>query len=73
MSLNYLPATVSNLIATLEPALAAVLAYFLLGEHLSDVQVIGSACILTGVILLRMGRKHKLSRQFRSRPPHSRL
>jgi drug/metabolite transporter (DMT)-like permease len=62
MSLKYLPATVSNLIATLEPALAAILAYFLLGEYLSGVQVIGSACILTGVILLRMGRKHRLPR-----------
>jgi DME family drug/metabolite transporter len=59
MSLNFLPATVANLIATLEPALTAIWAYFLWGEQLSNVQILGSACVLMGVILLRLGRKSK--------------
>jgi DME family drug/metabolite transporter len=61
MSLNFLPATVANLIATLEPALTAIWAYFLLNEQLTGVQLVGSLCILAGVILLRAGN--------RSRPP----
>lgn len=59
LSLHYLPATVSNLIATLEPALTAILAYFLLGELLTGVQLAGGACILTGVILLRVGNRRR--------------
>ena len=58
MSLNFLPATVANLIATLEPALTAIWAYFLLGEQLSGVQLLGSVCIFTGVILLRIGNRN---------------
>jgi drug/metabolite transporter (DMT)-like permease len=54
LSLSYLPATVSNLIASLEPALTAIMAYFLLSETLSGIQLIGGACILAGVLLLRV-------------------
>ena len=59
MSLNFLPATVANLIATLEPALTAVWAYFLLSEQLSGIQITGSVCVLMGVILLRAGNRNK--------------
>jgi len=54
LSLRYLPPTVANLIATLEPALTAIWAYFLLSEQLTGMQLIGSAFIFAGVILLRM-------------------
>ena len=54
VSLTYLPASIANLIATLEPAMTAVLAYFLLGERLTLIQIVGSALILLGVVLLRI-------------------
>ena len=54
VSLGYLPASVANLIATLEPALTAGLAYLVLGEVLNPVQLLGSGLIIASVILLRM-------------------
>jgi drug/metabolite transporter (DMT)-like permease len=54
VSLTYLPASVANLIATLEPALTAALAYFFLGEQLTTAQLVGGGLILTGVALLRL-------------------
>jgi drug/metabolite transporter (DMT)-like permease len=57
LSLRYLAPTVANLIATLEPALTAIWAYFLLNEQMNSIQWVGSALIFTGVILLRRGEK----------------
>lgn len=54
ISLVYLPSSVANLIATLEPTFTAVIAYFLLGERLSRIQIFGSLMILSGVIFLRI-------------------
>jgi drug/metabolite transporter (DMT)-like permease len=54
VSLTYLPASVANLIATLEPALTAGLAFFFLGERFSAIQLSGGLMILAGVILLRL-------------------
>lgn len=61
VSLGYLPASVANLIATLEPAMTAILAYFFLGEQLSGAQLAGGGLILSGVVLLRVleERVHK--------------
>jgi drug/metabolite transporter (DMT)-like permease len=53
VSLGYLPASVANLIATLEPAMTALWAFLLLNERLTPVQIAGSAMILTGLMLLR--------------------
>ena len=53
VSLTILPASIANLIATLEPAITAVLAYLFLQEKLSLVQLIGGVFIVGGVILLR--------------------
>ena len=53
-SLNHLPASVVNLIATLEPPMTAGLAYLLLGERLTVIQLVGSALIIGGVLLLRV-------------------
>ncbi len=54
VSLTYLPASVANVIATLEPAMTAVLAFFFLGERFSNPQWLGSLLIIGGVILLRL-------------------
>ncbi|MGH2593605.1 MAG: DMT family transporter, partial [Anaerolineae bacterium] len=51
-SLGYLPAGTANLIATLEPALTALLAFILLGESLNAAQLIGSLLILGSVVSL---------------------
>jgi drug/metabolite transporter (DMT)-like permease len=53
-SLHYLPASVANLIATLEPAMTTALAYLLLDERFSGPQALGSALIICGVLLLRI-------------------
>jgi drug/metabolite transporter, DME family len=47
------PVSVASLIATLEPVLAALLAYLVLGETLSLAQMAGGALILLAVWLLR--------------------
>lgn len=52
-SLSLLPSSVANLILTTEPAFTAVLAYFLLGEQLTGLQLLGSLLILGGVLFLR--------------------
>lgn len=54
VSLSYLPSSVANLIVTLEPAFTAILAYFLFGERLTLIQIIGSLMIVGGVIFLRI-------------------
>lgn len=54
VSLVYLPSSVVNLIATLEPVFTAIIAYFLLGERLSGIQLLGSGIILTGIAFLRI-------------------
>ena len=47
------PVSVASLVATLEPVLAAVLAYVFLGETLGIGQMAGGALILLAVWLLR--------------------
>ena len=54
VSLTYLPSSVVNLIVTLEPAITAVIAYFLLGELLTGAQIGGGVMILMGVVFLRL-------------------
>lgn len=54
VSLTRLPASVANLIATLEPAFTAVLAFMFLGEKLTAVQLIGGLVIIAGVAALRL-------------------
>jgi drug/metabolite transporter (DMT)-like permease len=53
LSMRYIPATSANLVATLEPVLTAVWAYFFLSEMLDVSQIMGGVLILVGVILLR--------------------
>jgi len=53
MSLQRLPASVVSIVATLEPAVATVLAWLFLGERLSVDQILGGVLILAGVLLLQ--------------------
>ncbi len=54
VSLSYLPSSVANLVVTLEPAFTAVIAYLLLGERLTGIQVGGGLTIVAGVVFLRV-------------------
>ena len=56
-SLAHLPAGTANLIATMEPVLTTVWAYFLLGESLEGVQLLGGALILGSVASLQLEGK----------------
>jgi len=62
VSLGYLSSSVVNLIVTAETVFTAILAYFLLGERLTQVQLVGSAMILAGVLFLRV-REGTVSQQ----------
>ena len=53
-SLGYLPAGTANLIAVLEPVLTSILAFFLLGETLLPIQLLGAAFIVGSVVSLRL-------------------
>jgi drug/metabolite transporter (DMT)-like permease len=65
VSLTYLPSSVANLILTSEPVFTAALAYVLLREQLTPLQIVGSLLILGGVVFLRVaeGRAADLTPQ----------
>jgi drug/metabolite transporter (DMT)-like permease len=69
VSLGYLPASVANLIVTLEPVFTVAIAAAFLGERLNAVQIAGGVMILGGVALLRV---HEGRREARVRGPGSR-
>ncbi|CQQ83320.1 putative inner membrane protein [Yersinia enterocolitica] len=52
LSLKTLPLAIASLILTLELVFTAVIAYFLLDEILSASQLLGSALVLLGVLML---------------------
>lgn len=54
VSLVYLPSSVVNLIATLEPVSTSIIAYFFLGERMRGIQIAGGLMILAGVVFLRV-------------------
>ena len=54
VSLTYLPASIANILATLEPVLTAILAYLLLAERFTSPQVIGSLLIISGIVVLAL-------------------
>ena len=45
--------SVASVVATLEPVIAGALAYLLLGERLTLLQIVGGAAIISAVLLLR--------------------
>lgn len=55
VSLRHLPAGIANVIASLEPALTAILAILLLGEWLELAQWLGVGLILGAVVLAQSG------------------
>jgi drug/metabolite transporter (DMT)-like permease len=65
ISLSRLPASVANLILSLEPAFTTIIAYFFLSERLIGLQIIGSLMIMAGVVFVRLeeGRISKKSCQ----------
>jgi drug/metabolite transporter (DMT)-like permease len=54
LSLVYLPSSTANLIVTMEPPITAGIAYLLLGERMTALQIVGGLLILAGVVLLRI-------------------
>lgn len=46
----------SSLVSTLEPVLTLLLAFLLLGERLSPMEMLGSLCVITSMILAVTGR-----------------
>jgi drug/metabolite transporter (DMT)-like permease len=57
MSMNYLPASITNLLATLEPAMTAVEAYVFLDERMTFLQIIGGLIILSAVLIVQLERE----------------
>lgn len=58
--LSLLPASVVQLIVSSEPVFTAIIAALLLGEHMNALQVVGSALILLGVLVLRVWEGFRL-------------
>jgi drug/metabolite transporter (DMT)-like permease len=57
VSLTRLPAVTANLISTLEPIMTTTMAFFLLGEQLTAIEMAGGSLTLFGVVLLRMSER----------------
>lgn len=57
VSMMFIPASITNILATSEPAMTAVQAYFFLGEKLSWIQILGSLTILFAVVIVQVGEK----------------
>ncbi|MDD5563074.1 MAG: DMT family transporter [Thermoanaerobaculaceae bacterium] len=62
VSLGLLPSSVANLIVTLEVPFTAVIAYAVLGERLTAVQLAGGALVVAGVVLLRLYERWRAGR-----------
>jgi DME family drug/metabolite transporter len=50
--LRYLPAGVASIVATLEPVMAALLAFLVLGERLQPPQLVGGVMVVGAVLLI---------------------
>jgi len=53
--LAYLPPTSAGILAMLEPVVAAMAAYMILGEILLPLQIVGGGLVLAGVLLVETG------------------
>jgi drug/metabolite transporter (DMT)-like permease len=51
--MSYLPASITNLLATTEPMMTAVEAYLFLDERMTAIQIAGSVIILFAVLIVR--------------------
>jgi drug/metabolite transporter (DMT)-like permease len=50
--LRYLPAAQASIVSTLEPVVAAAVAFLVLGESLGPVQILGGVLVLAGVMVV---------------------
>lgn len=57
MSLRYLQASTAGLIASLEPALTAIMAFFILRETMDALQWLGAGLILAAVVMVQGDKK----------------
>ena len=64
VSLSFLPSSIANLIATLEPAFTAITAFLLLGERLTLIQLAGGILTVSGVVFLRLFENSQNRRKF---------
>jgi drug/metabolite transporter (DMT)-like permease len=51
--LRFLPPTQASIVGTLEPVIAAVAAYLILGETLLPLQILGGGLVLAGVVMVQ--------------------
>ncbi len=58
VGVNYIRSTRTIITATLEPIAAAFMAFFLLGESLAPLQMIGGLSVIGAIILLQWEREH---------------
>jgi drug/metabolite transporter (DMT)-like permease len=56
-SMNYLPASIANLLATLEPVMTAIQAYIFLDERMTLLQILGSVTILSAVVVMQFDNR----------------
>jgi drug/metabolite transporter (DMT)-like permease len=61
LSLRYLPASIASLVASLEPALTALIAMPALGQYLSGLQWFGAGLILLAVVLAQSDARPEAS------------
>ena len=59
ISMQVLPASVANLIATSEPVFTSIFAFLIFKERLGPVELLGGVLVITGVLLLRLSKKWK--------------
>ncbi|MEW6351631.1 MAG: EamA family transporter [Thermodesulfobacteriota bacterium] len=59
VGVNYIRSTRAIITATLEPISAAVIAFLVLGEHLANLQILGTAMVVTAIVLLQLHRERE--------------
>lgn len=55
--LHRMPSSEASIVATIEPVMAMVLAYSVLGERLGAIQLVGALCVIGGVVSLAPARR----------------
>ena len=65
---QWVPVSVAAIVATFEPVVATFFGYVFFGERLDPLQWVGTACIVSAVLLLRPSRTGRLSRGLRGFP-----
>ncbi|MFZ5633770.1 MAG: EamA family transporter [Bacillota bacterium] len=68
MGLKHLSPLITGITSTLEPVMAGILSYFILGEVLTLVQVVGCALIILAVVLLQLRAEQKLKASSENTP-----